>query len=127
MSPTGSGAGRPWSARGWGRRKESSATFAQLALICAVGLFGPLLSLPRRFRLPVVIGELLVGIVVGRTGFRLLDAHDRVRLARAFYNDAVRDVRWLRGRAVVRVARLAGHAELPRRATFDAAELRPRP
>ncbi|REF30563.1 cation:proton antiporter [Calidifontibacter indicus] len=51
-------------------------TFAQLALICAVGLFGPLLSLPRRFRLPVVIGELLVGIVVGRTGFRLLDAHD---------------------------------------------------
>lgn len=58
---------------------------------------------------------------------RLLDAHDRVRLARAFYNDAVRDVRWLRGRAVVRVARLAGHAELPRRATFDAADLRPRP
>lgn len=54
---------------------------------------------------------------------RVLDAHDRVRLARAFYNDAVRDVRWLRGRAVVRACRLAGRAELPRRSMLDAAPL----
>ncbi len=43
-------------------------TFAELALICAVGLFGPLLSLPRRLGVPVVVGELLVGVAVGRTG-----------------------------------------------------------
>ncbi|GAB3578748.1 cation:proton antiporter [Calidifontibacter terrae] len=43
-------------------------TFAELALICAVGLFGPLLSLPRRIGLPVVVGELLIGVAVGRTG-----------------------------------------------------------
>lgn len=47
-------------------------TFATLALICAVGLLGPVLSLPHWLRLPVVIGELLVGIVLGQTGFRLV-------------------------------------------------------
>ncbi len=50
--------------------------FAQLAVICAVGLIGPLLSLPHRVRMPVVIGELLVGVVVGHTGFRLVDSSD---------------------------------------------------
>ncbi len=48
-------------------------SFALLALICAVALLGPLLSLSRLLRLPVVIGELLVGIALGRTGLRLLD------------------------------------------------------
>ena len=32
-------------------------SFAVLALICAVALLGPLLSLPRFLRVPVVIGE----------------------------------------------------------------------
>ena len=36
--------------------------FAQLALICLVAVLGPLLSLPRAVRLPVVIGELVVGL-----------------------------------------------------------------
>lgn len=49
--------------------------FDVLALICAVALIGPLLSL-QRFRLPVVIGELLVGIVLGKTGFEALDPSD---------------------------------------------------
>ena len=48
-------------------------SFAVLALICAVALLGPLLSLPR-FRIPVVIGELAVGIVLGRTGLEVLDS-----------------------------------------------------
>ncbi len=49
-------------------------SFAVLALICAVALLGPLLSLPRFLRVPVVIGELVVGIVLGRTGFGVLDS-----------------------------------------------------
>lgn len=47
--------------------------FADLALICAVAFAGPLMSLPRGFQLPVVIGELAVGVVVGRTGLRFVD------------------------------------------------------
>lgn len=49
-------------------------SFALLALICAVALLGPLLSVTRRLRLPVVVGELGVGIVLGLTGLRVLDA-----------------------------------------------------
>lgn len=48
--------------------------FATLALVCLVALLGPLFSLPKWLRLPVVIGELLVGIALGRTGLRVL--HD---------------------------------------------------
>lgn len=49
---------------------------AQLALICLVALLGPLLSLSRSVRVPVVIGELLVGLALGATGLRLLDTRD---------------------------------------------------
>lgn len=49
-------------------------SFALLALICAVAIVGPLVSLNRRLRIPVVIGELVVGILVGATGFGLVDA-----------------------------------------------------
>jgi Kef-type K+ transport system membrane component KefB len=49
-------------------------TFAQLALICAVALLGPLLALPRQFRLPIVIGELIIGLVLGQSGFGALDS-----------------------------------------------------
>lgn len=48
--------------------------FGELALICAVALVGPLLSLPRLLHLPVVIGELTVGVVVGATGLGWLHA-----------------------------------------------------
>lgn len=50
--------------------------FATLALISLVGVLGPLLALPRRWRLPVVAGELLAGVVLGRTGFDVLHAGD---------------------------------------------------
>jgi Kef-type K+ transport system membrane component KefB len=40
-----------------------------LALVLVVGLAGPLLATPKRARVPVVVGEILLGVVVGRTGF----------------------------------------------------------
>ena len=48
-------------------------SFALLALVCVVALAGPALALSRWFHLPVVIGELLVGIVLGATGLQALD------------------------------------------------------
>lgn len=48
--------------------------FAQLALICAVALLGPLLNVQRRLRLPVVIGELVVGVALGASGLQVLRA-----------------------------------------------------
>jgi Kef-type K+ transport system membrane component KefB len=48
--------------------------FATLALISLVGVLGPLLALPRRWNLPVVLGELVAGIVFGHTGFDVLHA-----------------------------------------------------
>lgn len=50
--------------------------FAHLALICGVAILGPLLSLQKGLHVPVVVGELLVGIVLGATGLRLLNASD---------------------------------------------------
>jgi Kef-type K+ transport system membrane component KefB len=49
-------------------------TIATLALIVGVALAGPLLSWSDRLRIPVVVGELAAGVVIGRTGFRLVDA-----------------------------------------------------
>ena len=46
--------------------------FQTLALIALIGILGPLLAVPHRLRLPVVLGELIGGIVVGRTGLNLL-------------------------------------------------------
>lgn len=51
-------------------------SFGVLALIAAVGLLGPLLALPRRWHLPVLLGELIAGIVLGHTGFGVLHAED---------------------------------------------------
>lgn len=50
--------------------------FATLGLILAISVLGALLSLPRRAQVPVVVGELLVGIVLGRTGAQLLQANE---------------------------------------------------
>ncbi|MFQ4148637.1 cation:proton antiporter [Arthrobacter sp. LAPM80] len=47
-------------------------TFPLLAMICAVALLGPLLALPQKWHIPVVIGELLAGILIGRTGLNLV-------------------------------------------------------
>ncbi len=49
---------------------------------------------------------------------RVMAVGQRVQLARRFHNDAVTDVRRVRRKAVVRVFRLAGHAELPRTVEF---------
>lgn len=43
----------------------------------------------------------------------------KVQLARRFLNEAVREVRRVRGKGVVRVFRLAGHADLPEPVEFD--------
>lgn len=49
-------------------------TLGTLALIVAVGLAGPLLAWSERLRIPVVVGELMAGVLVGRTGLQLIDA-----------------------------------------------------
>jgi Kef-type K+ transport system membrane component KefB len=48
-------------------------TFGILTLIAACGLLGPLLSGVTRLAVPVVVGEIVAGVIVGRTGFRWLD------------------------------------------------------
>ncbi|HXR67077.1 MAG TPA: cation:proton antiporter [Dermatophilaceae bacterium] len=50
--------------------------FAMLALVVLAGLVGPLLAVPRAWHMPVVVGELLVGIILGRTGLGYLDASE---------------------------------------------------
>ncbi len=47
--------------------------FDTLALLTAVGFAGPLLASVPRLRIPAVIGELLAGLVVGKTGFDVVD------------------------------------------------------
>jgi Kef-type K+ transport system membrane component KefB len=50
--------------------------FDTLALLAVIGMAGPLLASVPRFRVPVVIGELTAGLVVGRTGFGIVDHTD---------------------------------------------------
>jgi Kef-type K+ transport system membrane component KefB len=49
-------------------------TFAALALVALVGMLGPLLALPQRWRVPVVLGELIAGLALGSTGTGTLHA-----------------------------------------------------
>jgi Kef-type K+ transport system membrane component KefB len=51
-------------------------SFATLAVIGLAGLLGPLLALPARWHLPVLLGELLGGIVLGPTVFGALHPTD---------------------------------------------------
>ncbi len=53
-------------------------TLATLALVIAVGLVGPLLAPPDRLRVPVVVGELAAGVIVGRTGLHWIHPGDPV-------------------------------------------------
>ncbi|MFC4123853.1 cation:proton antiporter [Nocardia rhizosphaerae] len=53
-------------------------TFTTLALVVALGVAGPLLALPKRLHLPVILGELIAGIIFGTTGLRILDAEDPI-------------------------------------------------
>ncbi len=50
--------------------------FGELAVVCVIGVLGPLLALPRSWHLPVVLGELVAGAILGRSGFGYLDASD---------------------------------------------------
>lgn len=48
--------------------------FAQLTILVLAGLAGPLLAYGRRGLIPVVIGELVAGFVLGHTGFGVIDS-----------------------------------------------------
>ena len=50
--------------------------FDTLALLVVVGMVGPLLTAIPRFTIPVIIGELAAGMVIGRTGFGIVDTTD---------------------------------------------------
>ena len=47
--------------------------FAQLALVVAAGLLGPLLAAGRRPLAPVLVGELIAGAILGQTVFGIVD------------------------------------------------------
>ena len=46
---------------------------AELALVLIIGLFGPLLAMPKRFAVPVAVGELLAGVLFGASGLKIID------------------------------------------------------
>jgi Kef-type K+ transport system membrane component KefB len=48
--------------------------FDTLALLTAVGFAGPLLASLPHLRIPVIIGELMAGLVLGKTGFGVVNA-----------------------------------------------------
>jgi Kef-type K+ transport system membrane component KefB len=48
-------------------------SFGTLVVIVLAGLGGPLLALSERHFVPVVIGEIIAGVVVGRTGLGVVD------------------------------------------------------
>jgi Kef-type K+ transport system membrane component KefB len=50
--------------------------FDTLALLAVIGMAGPLLASWPRFQVPLIIGELVAGLVVGRTGFGIVDSDD---------------------------------------------------
>src|ERR1700730_11082775 len=47
--------------------------FGQLAMLVVAALLGPAFAAGRRPLLPVLVGELAAGALIGRTGFRILD------------------------------------------------------
>jgi Kef-type K+ transport system membrane component KefB len=51
-------------------------TLADLALVALAGILGPVLAWRREWDLPIVLGELVAGFVLGQTGLRLLHAAD---------------------------------------------------
>jgi Kef-type K+ transport system membrane component KefB len=51
--------------------------FGTLALLVVIGMVGPALTAIPRLAIPVIIGELSAGMVIGRTGFGIVDTTDR--------------------------------------------------
>lgn len=52
-------------------------SFGLLAVVVVAGLAGPLLALPGRWSLPVILGELAAGVVLGPTGIDYIPVGDR--------------------------------------------------
>ena len=50
--------------------------FGTLALLVVAGLVGPLLVSIPRLRVPAIVGELFVGILLGKSGFGIIDTGD---------------------------------------------------
>ncbi|WP_345764182.1 cation:proton antiporter [Diaminobutyricibacter sp. McL0608] len=53
-------------------------TFVTLAIVSVAALAGPLLALKKSWHIPIVVGELFVGILLGATGLHIVDAHDPI-------------------------------------------------
>jgi Kef-type K+ transport system membrane component KefB len=51
-------------------------SFTMLAVVVAVGLAGPVLAVRRGWHVPVVLGELIAGVILGKTGIGYLTASD---------------------------------------------------
>jgi Kef-type K+ transport system membrane component KefB len=51
-------------------------SFGILTLIVVCGIAGPLLSGATRLAVPVVVGELAAGVIIGQTGLRVIDPAD---------------------------------------------------
>jgi Kef-type K+ transport system membrane component KefB len=51
-------------------------TLGVLATLVLAGILGPILALPKRFSVPVAVGEILIGMLLGRTGFDLIPSND---------------------------------------------------
>lgn len=51
-------------------------TFETLTLVVAVALVGPLLALPRAWHVPVVLGQLVAGVLLGPTALDRLDSSE---------------------------------------------------
>jgi Kef-type K+ transport system membrane component KefB len=51
-------------------------SLGHLALIVAAGLAGPLLAASRRAFVPVVVGEIVAGVILGRSGLDVIHADD---------------------------------------------------
>jgi Kef-type K+ transport system membrane component KefB len=56
---------------------EESGSFIPLLLVVFLAFLVPIVvSRFKRLRLPIVVGEILVGIIVGRSGFGWVAQHD---------------------------------------------------
>ncbi|MFB9924732.1 cation:proton antiporter [Amycolatopsis halotolerans] len=53
-------------------------TLFAMAVVLLAGLAGPLLATPKRARIPIVVGEILLGVAVGRTGLGWVKADDPI-------------------------------------------------
>ncbi|MDR0298142.1 MAG: cation:proton antiporter [Streptococcaceae bacterium] len=53
-------------------------TLTLLALVVAVGLLGPLIAWRNTSKIPVAVGEILAGGLIGTTGFQLVNPHEPI-------------------------------------------------